>query len=517
MLHKSELQLLDHILKYFVTSVGNAEFLIEDLGEIVRMTSMMMSNDHMWDYTAELSKNLEIWAKLDESMNIILSKENYTMNELRIVKGIVLLIRNLAIAYKESKDDIAEFTNQHIKRVIDLSVHLSKLYENEKNSEICFKSLDISIVCFHCVFNFIYSIEKKDPIFVKSCVNVLNIVLTQMENIGNIQEVKQILPQFKAFCMIDETREEIVNSGCTVFINLLKAMSRILNITVETNIETLNESESDEYRLILLFAHSLTYLFNDEKIGIAAYKLEKSETSSNSVLLYLIACQMTFSVQNAYEKWDYVAIGAVILDFFQIYTDKCTNLLQDTEIKPELKIYHRKTIALLDIISNLLPHELFKKTLTSYDFLKRLIQFFHIVELNTERKRLKDDNTTSLNKKPFGHIKTIIIEIITYLVHNDTNNQNIVRENGGLILILNNCNLDVNEPFIRERCILCLKYVLENNQENQRFVASLEAKGIEFNKETENVLEKAGYEVEIVDGKVQLKNKGQNSEKIGEI
>jgi ataxin-10 len=61
---------------------------------------------------------------------------------------------------------------------------------------------------------------------------------------------------------------------------------------------------------------------------------------------------------------------------------------------------------------------------------------------------------------------------------------------------------------IKERSILCVKYLLEGNTENQEFVAQLEAKKVV----SDEAVREAGYETEIIDGKVALKKmaKGQN-------
>ncbi|ODQ64646.1 hypothetical protein NADFUDRAFT_14680, partial [Nadsonia fulvescens var. elongata DSM 6958] len=70
-----------------------------------------------------------------------------------------------------------------------------------------------------------------------------------------------------------------------------------------------------------------------------------------------------------------------------------------------------------------------------------------------------------------------------------------------LDLILSNCVIDQNNPYIRERAIMCLKYILENNAENQALIAQLEAKQTVSG----DVLDGAGYETTIIDGKVALK------------
>ena len=510
----TEIELLKHIDSCLNDGNGDAEVLISELGEIVRMTSLMMSSDNMWKYTIDLAESAEIWSLIDLTINRSLGNNiKYNMNQLRLLKGLILMIRNLSIAYREQHDDVSDFNNTHNALVTRLGMHLAEIYDSSEGMSIKHKALDVSIVCFHCVFNFMQSSKSRDTTIVQKSIALLDTIFQQMLITGDLFELKQVLPQFKAYCLIPETRIEIVKDDATVFIHLLQAMAKILNVSVDINIEKLQDYETDDYKMIVILAHSLVYLFDDEKIGIAMYKLEKkgNEKDTNAILLYLIACQMTFSIQQSNPNWDFVAIAAVCLDFFHEFRNVNVSLLKKEQLTTtealKLRIYHRKMVALLDIISNLLPYELFKKTFNSYNFLEELIHFFQVVEDNTERRRLKDEeqNTTNPLKKSFGNIKTIVVEIITYLVHGDPQNQEKVRESGGLLLILNNCNLDVNEPFIRERCILCLKYLLENNKENQNLVASLQAQGFETNKENENVLEKCGYEVEIVDGKVQLK------------
>ncbi|ONH73563.1 Copper transport protein 86 [Pichia kudriavzevii] len=242
------------------------------------------------------------------------------------------------------------------------------------------------------------------------------------------------------------------------------------------------------------------------------------EKNSNNLFTFLIVLQFAFSTEEQENDIDYAALGLMCLEFYEIFEKNCIELLENRKMDQEdwnkLACYHRIIISLLDIVSNLLPYKLFLETLKSYNFVEKIVCFLQIIENNTERRRLKDLESPMGDKKVFGNVKTILIEIITYLVHNDKESQDLVRENGGLILILNNCNLDVNEPFIRERCILCLKYLLENNAENQAFVASLEPKKVEVTQENEKILEKSGYEVEIVDGKVKLK---KTNDLIGKI
>jgi ataxin-10 len=97
----------------------------------------------------------------------------------------------------------------------------------------------------------------------------------------------------------------------------------------------------------------------------------------------------------------------------------------------------------------------------------------------------------------------MIIEILNALVHENFEVQEKMREVHGLELVLSNCIIDDNEPFIKERSIVCLRFLLLNNQKNQEFVSKLEAREAIPNE----TLDEAGFEVDIVDGKVKLKEK----------
>lgn len=520
-----EAQLLEELRVFLENEFGEPSLLITNLGEIVQMTSLMMTNDNMWEYCLELSQSKQIWELLEELMIKVTEIQELNMDQLRVTKGIVLIVRNLLITHEKmveiqnNKSVDYSFSLKYFRLAYKLGKHMSVIFTSEEKDVLKLKTLDISIVCFHCMFSILQCLSeemKKDLAEFQSTLDLLSNILVEMKSIGGVFEMKQIILQFKEFCMLPEGRSIIVDHDCLMLRNLITALTRSLEFAVDTDFVTLQETSKDKYNLVSTLAHTLIYLFRDEKIGSTFYRLEKDageEFASMDVLLFLTACQMTFSIDaskiESKTEWDYVAIASMCLDFFHLYKDSCTTLLNlktwDSNKEEELNITHRKMIAILDIISSRLPYEIFKKTLNSYKFLQDIIDFFQIVESNTERKRLKDSSELGLHKKSFPQAKIIIVEIITYLIHGDFHNQEVVREHGGLQLILSNCNLDVNEPFIRERCILCLKYLLENNKGNQAFIASLEAQRVEIDKEKEKVLEKCGYEVDIVDGKVQLK------------
>lgn len=137
-----------------------------------------------------------------------------------------------------------------------------------------------------------------------------------------------------------------------------------------------------------------------------------------------------------------------------------------------------------------------------------------VVELLKECKKLPTFSKLNESKEPepqdFPMVKSSAISLLSLMVVKNEDAQDYVRDNGALGLVLECCVIDNNNPYIRERAIVCIKFLLEGNMKNQEFVASLEAKQV-VNPE---ILEKAGFETEIVNGKISIK---QHEPKIKEV
>ena len=110
---------------------------------------------------------------------------------------------------------------------------------------------------------------------------------------------------------------------------------------------------------------------------------------------------------------------------------------------------------------------------------------------------------TDLKASDFPFLRCHLIDLLTSFVVGDRATQDTMREHGGLAAVLECCVVDGYNPFMKEHAIVCIRYLLEANQENQAFVASMEAK------QTANPsdLEEAGYETEIVNGRISIKKK----------
>ncbi|KAF2197422.1 hypothetical protein GQ43DRAFT_484155 [Delitschia confertaspora ATCC 74209] len=108
------------------------------------------------------------------------------------------------------------------------------------------------------------------------------------------------------------------------------------------------------------------------------------------------------------------------------------------------------------------------------------------------------------------NLKKLAVLVLSSLVWKNRKVQDQVGTLGGIEAVLNCCNYDENNPYIREHAIMCLRFLLEGNEGNQKRVRELEPRGVVPNE----VLDQNGYET-FMDGKghVQLRRKGmgQNS------
>ncbi|XP_056133521.1 ataxin-10 [Lampris incognitus] len=105
------------------------------------------------------------------------------------------------------------------------------------------------------------------------------------------------------------------------------------------------------------------------------------------------------------------------------------------------------------------------------------------------------------SSSPSISFKAHLIRLIGNLCHSNTNNQNKVREMDGIPLILDNCSIDSNNPFISQWAIFAIRNLLESNKENQELVAVLECRGTT----DYSALRELGFQVVKRDGSLLLK------------
>ncbi|KUL91160.1 hypothetical protein ZTR_00818 [Talaromyces verruculosus] len=94
------------------------------------------------------------------------------------------------------------------------------------------------------------------------------------------------------------------------------------------------------------------------------------------------------------------------------------------------------------------------------------------------------------------NLKKLIVLVLSSLVWRCPEVQNQIRKHGGVEAILSCTSFDAHNPYMKEHAVMCLKFLLENNKENQKIVEELEAR--EVVRDDSGVLAKTGHEA-IVD------------------
>ena len=72
------------------------------------------------------------------------------------------------------------------------------------------------------------------------------------------------------------------------------------------------------------------------------------------------------------------------------------------------------------------------------------------------------------------NLKKLGVLVLSSLVWKNTLVQNQIRPLGGIEAVLNCCSYDEHNPYIREHAIMCLRFLMEGNRENQERIRALE-------------------------------------------
>ncbi|XP_065500677.1 ataxin-10 isoform X1 [Caloenas nicobarica] len=103
---------------------------------------------------------------------------------------------------------------------------------------------------------------------------------------------------------------------------------------------------------------------------------------------------------------------------------------------------------------------------------------------------------------PAVGFKSHLICLIGNLCYKNKENQDKVYELDGIPLILDNCSIDDNNPFVNQWAVYAIRNLTEQNERNQELIAQMEEKGLADN----SALESMGLEIEKQDDKLILRS-----------
>lgn len=367
--------------------------------------------------------------------------------------------------------------------------------------------------------HFLSKVDQTNPFFLRCFVSYLEILANLVLQHG---------ADFKCnLALVSDTFKPAVldiiscNDSCMVpFLISCKGFVQ------KENVAALLKEELHQPLLSFLLQRAFTFL-NVEEVDLSAdavLGIFENIFSNESCEKWLLSMQehedfgrilkLSQLVTTHREDWDNyqcLAIMGWAFTFLKIWAESASVLLLASEYdKDALSNVHSKLVVVLDIMADLGKFHSAKQFLEHYNVLDTLVPLLRATHENTKARTMKDK--ASLDGKKFPMVKSLIIEIMAFACHKSFKSQEKIRELHGLEVVLSSCIIDEDNPYIKERSILCLKFLLENNKANQDFVAQLEAKEVV----DDTALHQAGYEVEMSDGKVKLRKLAETNESNGE-
>lgn len=460
-----------NVLLQETLNIEDFQISLDALGKIVSLSSQsqeyrskILSNDNLPDILIEiLNKSFE-----DNVPNEELKFTLYV----RLMRGVLLLTRNLVIT----------------KQFIGFKTILSNLRSFDSrvphDDEFYLKTL---VVYIQCLANL--GITQDDDI-VAETIETFFKNENLMEWIANNDQMKIPFAAFlKNTMQNSDNIYEVLTHNDTILTYIINELDKA----------DIHNEELDPYS-------SLLVLVFQKIIAHETYSkwLKGIDCKSEEFLKVMKINQIIVTSKEDWDNYQLTAMLAWIFDNFLVFSELSKSVLLAQIYDPiELKSIHLNLIILLDCLSDLGKFKATKQFLEHYNAIEELISLLRVVHENVERKTLKNkEKIENLEgKKEFPQVKSLIIEVIAFLVHDSFEIQEKMRELHGLELVLSNCMIDDNDPFIKERAIVCVKFLLANNEKNQQFVADLEAKQTI----DDDALRQVGYEVQIEDGNVKLR------------
>lgn len=444
--------------------------------EFARILAKTVENEA---FRLELSKNAKVWRLIQ----LIIIEDCVESEEtMRLQRGAVILGRNLLSMDRDIARDLA-LNN-------DVLLYLNKISRLETVPAPFKRDVVVSAYQFLC--NLSVEVEGKD-----------------VESFDFLYEI-----EIANFDPHDE-----VNYLIFTYVSNLFKNSEILGFVLKNRVPVVD--------YVLDFFEKISFTDNTElssfelliiKIGFQITIHESflnfmyNKCGETDMIRYLRMSEHIVTSKESYEIFELTVILSWNWELFEKTLAEIEDFFGGAKVQEvgteqtiNISFVYKKTFICLDNLTSLLKFDHTVKFLNFYKAIGKLIELLRIIQDNVKPMKLKDSELKNFKsqEKHFPNIKSMIIEILTSLVYENRENQNLVRELHGIELVLNCCNLDSNEPFIKERSIICLRYLLLGNELNQKFVSELKA---QEPIQDENLRE-AGFEVELEsNGTVKLKN-----------
>lgn len=393
---------------------------------------------------------------LDQVCTVVSDEIEY----LRLLRGLLLILRNLTVETPE----------------LDVSVVLKSLvsFKNTVNQKDIYEKV---IMVYYQILSNVS--EYNDMEFLSDTYSLL---INEFELCNTYKDLK--LPMN---LLIANSFRNPNNIYEVLHWNRNEIVEYLVNQFNVSNLDQL-----DDYHLVLVTA--LQRLISHESFN---NWIKTQDLFGPELQKLLKVCQLIICSKDNWDNYQLIAILSWCVPLFDKVFDHVMELFNSKQLD-KIKDLHHVLLIVLDCISELSKFNITKDFLINYKMINKLIPLLRVIHENIAPKNMMKSSSPSSIE--FPHIKSIIIEIIAYLTHENFEIQESIRELHGLEVILSNCIIDDNNPFIKERAIICLKYLLYKNSSNQAFVASLEARKLI----DDTLLQEINGEIKFKNGDLQL-------------
>uniref|UniRef100_UPI00398F2829 ataxin-10 isoform X2 n=1 Tax=Pristiophorus japonicus TaxID=55135 RepID=UPI00398F2829 len=195
------------------------------------------------------------------------------------------------------------------------------------------------------------------------------------------------------------------------------------------------------------------------------------------------------------------------------FQEKCMAVLKFTSATDAEDEEALIVIRLLDILCETTSnHEKFSYLQNPPGLIETVVELLYQTHLAGKQSRnvfsvSQSLSFTSHNSHPAVGFKAHLIHLIGNLCHNNSENQDKVRELGGIPLILDNCSIDENNPFVSQWAVFTIRILTDQNLQNQEVIAQMAHQGVAESAMLNNM----GLQVEERDGKLYVKSQKHSS------
>ncbi|MBN3311076.1 ATX10 protein, partial [Amia calva] len=221
-------------------------------------------------------------------------------------------------------------------------------------------------------------------------------------------------------------------------------------------------------------------------------------------LLDLVTAQLGEAGEATEESGIPVRLAEFIASCFEEHCKAVLTLVSDSSPKHEEAL---TVMRLLDILCEMTSDNKAFMDLQNYsELLKTTVELLKEVHFLGKANRnifttVQNFSDMGAPSHPVVGFKAQLIRLIGNLCHNNADNQNKVRELDGIALLLDNCNIDSNNPFISQWAVFAIRSVMDHNLQNQEVLKGLERRGVA----DDSSLREMGFRLEDRDGQLLLK------------